>query len=173
MLIFWRRHFEGGTFWRCFIYSKAAQYLMPSTRGCAASRRVSIIQARTFSAVRVSDTLFPNDFGEVLLLSSYHAHSNNVIYQLVFLRCVCDVYYIAGIQILMGHSACHIILHHVRNGIWFQMALMFSSLMDHRKVNCQWCSTCCSVLGVFIVYRTGHGHYLKCDINLVMWLNDA
>jgi len=39
---------------------------MHSTRRCAASRRVSIIQTRAFSAVRGSDALFPSDFGEDL-----------------------------------------------------------------------------------------------------------
>jgi len=39
VLIFWRRYFEGGAFWKHFSYSKAAQYLMPSTGGCVASIR--------------------------------------------------------------------------------------------------------------------------------------
>jgi len=62
MLIFWRRHFEGVTFRRHFSHSKAAEYLMHSTGGCATSRRVSIIQARAFFAVRGSDVLFRDDF---------------------------------------------------------------------------------------------------------------
>jgi len=45
------------TFRKCFSYSKAAQYLMHSTGGCATSRRVSIIQAKALSAVRGSDVL--------------------------------------------------------------------------------------------------------------------
>jgi len=40
---------------------------MHSTGGCATSRQVLIIQVRAFSAVRGSDALFPNDFGEDLL----------------------------------------------------------------------------------------------------------
>ena len=35
---------------------------MHSTRGCVTSRRVSIIQARAFSAMIGSDALFPYDF---------------------------------------------------------------------------------------------------------------
>ena len=67
VLIFRRWHFKGVVFWRHFSYSKAAQYLMHSYRGCATSRRVSI--ARAFSTVGSSDELFPNDFGKDLLLN--------------------------------------------------------------------------------------------------------
>jgi len=47
-------HFQGVAFRRHFSYSKAAQYLMHSTEGCATARRVLIIQAKAFSAVRVA-----------------------------------------------------------------------------------------------------------------------
>jgi len=66
VLIFWRWHIEGIAFWRHFSYPKETQHLMHSTTGCDNSRRVSIIQVRAFSAVRGSDALFPNDFGEDL-----------------------------------------------------------------------------------------------------------
>jgi len=42
------------TFGRRFSYSKVAQHLMHSTEGCTTSRRVSIIQARAFFAMRVA-----------------------------------------------------------------------------------------------------------------------
>jgi len=75
--IFWMRHFKHVTFPRCFSYSKVAQYLKHSARRCATSRRVSIIQATAFSAMRGSDVLFPNDFGEDLLLLFFNMTPHN------------------------------------------------------------------------------------------------
>ena len=50
-----------------YIFRQSVQTVLKhSIVGCAISRRVSIIQARAFSAVRGSDALFPNDFGEDL-----------------------------------------------------------------------------------------------------------
>jgi len=54
-----------------------AQYFTHSTGGCATSRRVSIIQARAFSAVRGSDVLFPNHFGKDLLSIYKSAQADN------------------------------------------------------------------------------------------------
>jgi len=62
------------TFRRHISYSKAAQYSMHSIRGCATSRQVSIIQASACFAMRGSDALFPNDFGEELLKYITHVY---------------------------------------------------------------------------------------------------